>query len=513
MLNNIRNFSKTITAKIFLFIVAVPFVFWGMGDVFTSGNTNSLAKINNKNISTQDFIDHINKLNINESLIKDRIDQNVMEEILSRLISARLLEQEIKEINLVITDKILADKIKSNTNFLDDKSNFSRTKYEKFLISNNLTANEFEKSFKENEFQEELFNFVGGGIKSPDFLIDTIYKDDTKQIKVDYINLENVYKKEKQFKNEDLQDYVEKNNEELKRDFIDFSYSKITPKNLIGIDEYNNDFFNKIDEIETNLLNQSNFNEIIKSYDLKSVSKIKYTPTSQKETIESKIYNLRTHGMLRESDNKKNEKKIIKKYPQLSPKFIFLYPAYNLRNNEKAGLIDGDEYFIIYKIENVISKVPSLDNEEFEKEIRKLIYNKKKFEFNTKILKQINEDKFLDSDFKKIASEKTKVNTILLESRNDTKVFNSESLELIYSLPIKTFTLVTDDEKNVYLIKIISHNINEISKDNEIKNIYSLESNNIIKNKIFQSYDVYLNSKYDIKINEKTLERVKNYFR
>ena len=114
-----------------------------------------------------------------------------------------------------------------------------------------------------------------------------------------------------------------------------------------------------------------------------------------------------------------------------------------------------------------------------------MIYNKKKFEFNTKILKQINEDKFFDSDFKKIASEKTKVNTILLESRNDTKVFNSESLELIYSLPIKTFTLVTDDEKNVYLIKILSHNINEISKDNEIKNIYSLESNNIIKNKIF----------------------------
>ena len=475
MLNNIRNFSKTITAKIFLFIVAVPFVFWGMGDVFTSGNTNSLAKINNKNISTQDFIDHINKLNIDESLIKDRIDQNVMEEILGRLISSRLLDQEIKEINLVITDKILAEKIKSNTNFLDDKSNFSRTKYEKFLISNNLTANEFEKSFKENEFQEELFNFVGGGIKSPDFLIDTIYKEDTKQIKVDYINLENIYIKEKQLKTEDLKDFVEKNKEELKRDFIDFSYSKITPKNLIGIDEYNNDFFNKIDEIETNLLNQSNFNEIIKSYDLKSISKIKYTQVSQNETIESKIY--------------------------------------NLRNNEKAGLIDEDEHFIIYEIQNVISKVPSLDNEEFEKEIRKLIYNKKKFEFNTKILKQINEDKFFDSDFKKIASEKTKVNTILLESRNDTKVFNSESLQLIYSLPIKTFTLVTDDEKNVYLIKILSHNINEISEDNEIKNIYSLETNNIIKNKIFQSYDVYLNSKYDIKINEKTLERVKNYFR
>ena len=47
----------------------------------------------------------------------------------------------------------------------------------------------------------------------------------------------------------------------------------------------------------------------------------------------------------------------------------------------------------------------------------------------------------------------------------------------------------------------------------ELKNIYYIEANNLLKNKIFQSYDVYLNSKYTIKINEKTLERVKNYFR
>ena len=45
MLNSIRNFSKTIFAKILLVIVVIPFVFWGMGGVFSSGNTNSLAKI------------------------------------------------------------------------------------------------------------------------------------------------------------------------------------------------------------------------------------------------------------------------------------------------------------------------------------------------------------------------------------------------------------------------------------------------------------------------------------
>ena len=131
MLNSIRNFSKTITAKIFLFIVAVPFVFWGMGDVFTSGNTNSLAKVNNENISTEDFIDHINELNINQNLIKDRIDENILEEILSRLISNKLIELEIKETNLVISDKILAE-IKKNSNFVDENLNFSRTNTKNF---------------------------------------------------------------------------------------------------------------------------------------------------------------------------------------------------------------------------------------------------------------------------------------------------------------------------------------------------------------------------------------------
>ena len=60
--------------------------------------------------------------------------------------------------------------------------------------------------------------------------------------------------------------------------------------------------------------------------------------TNNREFYET-VRILRSHGMLRESDNKKNEKKIIKKYPQLSPKFIFLYPAYNLRNNEISAVI------------------------------------------------------------------------------------------------------------------------------------------------------------------------------
>ena len=81
MLNSIRNFSKTIFAKILLVIVVIPFVFWGMGGVFSSGNTNSLAKIDNINISTQEFIEHINDLNINQEAIRENLDNEIVEEL------------------------------------------------------------------------------------------------------------------------------------------------------------------------------------------------------------------------------------------------------------------------------------------------------------------------------------------------------------------------------------------------------------------------------------------------
>ena len=60
-------------------------------------------------------------------------------------------------------------------------------------------------------------------------------------------------------------------------------------------------------------------------------------------TNDKKIYEvikmLRSHGMLRESGNKRNEKKIVKENKNLSPKFIFLYPTLNFRNNEIGAVI------------------------------------------------------------------------------------------------------------------------------------------------------------------------------
>ena len=60
-------------------------------------------------------------------------------------------------------------------------------------------------------------------------------------------------------------------------------------------------------------------------------------------TNDKRIYELgrmfRSHGMLREVGDKKYEKKIQNKNKDLSSKFIFMLPGYNLRNNEIGAVL------------------------------------------------------------------------------------------------------------------------------------------------------------------------------
>ena len=96
MIGSLRNFAKTKFAGLLVFIMIIPFVFWGMGSMFSSGNTNTIAKINKKNISTQEFIDYLNNTRIPQDKIRENLDKNIIEELLSSLISTTLLDLEIQ---------------------------------------------------------------------------------------------------------------------------------------------------------------------------------------------------------------------------------------------------------------------------------------------------------------------------------------------------------------------------------------------------------------------------------
>ena len=104
MLEKLRKFSGTVFAKLFLFIVAIPFVFWGMGDLFRGGSQNTIVEIQKEKISTQMFINYIQR-NYNP---EQKLDDRTIESLLSNFIGEKLLELEIQKFKIELSDESLA---------------------------------------------------------------------------------------------------------------------------------------------------------------------------------------------------------------------------------------------------------------------------------------------------------------------------------------------------------------------------------------------------------------------
>ena len=475
MLNKIRNFSNTKAAGFLVAILIVPFVLWGMGGLFSGGNKNNIAKINNKSISTQDFQIHLNLSKIELEEIKNNIDNNIIEELLTKLISEEIIIMEVQDLNFIISDSTLNKKIKSSKNLLDDNNKFSRIKYEKFLLSNNISATEFEFKLRQDEIRKNLFNYISGGISSPSFLVNNSFNDQKKELTINYLNLSNFYKKKEDFTDDEIKKFIEDNEENLKEKLITFKYSKITPKSLVGLNEFNNLFFEKIDEIENGILNDISFENLTKKYNLETVIKedFKINKNENSEEFYKKIYN----------------------------------------NSEinKVELLDENDFYIIYEITNIQKVLPNQKDEKFVTKINEMLLNKSKFEFNSELIKKISEKQFTQNDFNKLSNNKlskTQINSI-----NDNKKFSIDSVKYLYTKSKNNFVLISDNDKNIYLAKIINISYGNISKSSENFSKYKSRADDKIKDTIYDSYNLFINTKYNVKVNEKTLERVKNYFR
>jgi len=103
------------------------------------------------------------------------------------------------------------------------------------------------------------------------------------------------------------------------------------------------------------------------------------------------------------------------------------------------------------------------------------------------------------------------IKTTKLNSIRDNKKFDINAVKILYSLPINSFTLINDEKENIYLAKVKDYQVELIDNNNEMKD-YTNKQNSNLKNNMLKSYDLYLNNRYNVTLNQKTIERVKNFF-
>ena len=125
-------------------------------------------------------------------------------------------------------------------------------------------------------------------------------------------------------------------------------------------------------------------------------------------------------------------------------------------------------------------------------------------------MQKIKNKKFDNNQFLKLG--KDQIQLLTLNSIKDNKKFDINSVKLLYGLPVNTFTLIYDGEKKVYLAKIINYKDIELRIDSDEFKSYISKENTNNRNAILKSYDVFLNSKYKVNINQKAINNVKNLF-
>ena len=469
-LGNYLNKNK-IGGLILIIVIIIAFGFGGFGGGFLSNNQNNVAKINKTNITSQDLIDFINRSGIAQETIQKNINNNIIEELLTGLVSNILLSFEIEDFDMTISQSSLSDKIKFNNNFNDDNGNFERLKYEKFLLENNISAPLFEKRLKDRELQKKLFDFIGAGTVSPKFLAKKLYEVENRKLNIEFINLDMFYKRNDEITENDLINFINENEDQLKVEYIDFKYASINPRNLIGINEYNQEFFDKIDQIENSILNGVEFDSIISELNINTtkVEDYKYSDTSN--DIQKKIYEVR---------------------------------------NNNFDIFEEGENYIIYKIESLKKKKPNLKDNQIKKEIIELVVQKNKFDYNKNILEKIKSEKFSEQDFLELG--KDQIQSLKFNSIKDNNKFEINSVQMLYSLPLKSITLINDDNNNIYLAKINNYDELNIKMNSEDFEKFSNKENMEIRNNILKSYDLLINQKYNVDINQVAINNVKNLF-
>ena len=484
MATSIGKLSKSFFLKLLVGIIILPFVFWGMGDVFRGGNQNVVATVDSNKISTQEFVNYINRLNLNEEQVKNLSKTDLVEQILSDYIGKKVMSLEIEKLDIVVSDNALRDIIKNDKSFFKDNK-FSRTEYEKFLIKSGITAPQFEANIVEQEKRRQFLSSLAGGIVIPEILVEKEFRKENQTKIIQYIDLEKYHSKYKPSQ-ENIKELYERNKNIFFTELKSIRYAEITPEFISGGKEYNENFFKQLDNIENKVLDGQSFEETVKANNLKIVEFNKVNAKKENEA-KNKIENL--------PDN------LFKK-------------IYNIKIPQSPEIINIDSKYYLAEIKDEEKKNRPMNDPEVLEALNAQLSFKDKIENNTSLAKDIGLGAFDGENYKKFADD----NGLIIK---DYKISNLKQNDIFNEGLIKRIFLTKDGDINLLTNNTLTKSFLISTKKTEYKKLdkngnefeqYEAKARLNLINKIYKSYDENANQKYKVEVNQRTVDRVKNSF-
>ena len=187
---------------------------------------------------------------------------------------------------------------------------------------------------------------------------------------------------------------------------------------------------------------------------------------------------------------------------------------YNLKSINSPEIINLDNKYYIAEIFDVDKKNRTINDPEVQEALNAQLSFKTKIENNTSIIKDISMGALDKEKFKKFASDnKLEIKDYKINSLKQNEIFSEGIIKRIFLTDDGKIDLITNNTltKN-FLVLGVSTDFKDLKKGSNKYEQYEAKARLNLINKIFQSHDNKLNQKYNVELNKKTIERVKNSF-
>ncbi|OGQ76874.1 MAG: hypothetical protein A3G94_08160 [Deltaproteobacteria bacterium RIFCSPLOWO2_12_FULL_60_16] len=223
MLDFLRKKKRSWVITLFLAIIVLVFVLWGVGSYVNEPRLESVAEVNGEVISQRELEVHYQRLvELYRGLFKGTLTQetlrglNLRGAIVEELVQKRLLLQEARRLGLEVSDEEIMEAIARAQEFQVD-GRFSKNRYLQVLRSNRVSPAQFEVERREQITIQKLYDIIQDSLQVTDGELRERYRLEQERVNFYFVRLAaGDFVSRVQVTREEIKNYYQRNREALK---------------------------------------------------------------------------------------------------------------------------------------------------------------------------------------------------------------------------------------------------------------------------------------------------------
>ncbi len=196
MLTQMRQFSKSWISSLFLGVLSLSFVAWGIGDIFHGSSSTAVATIGGSTIEQEEFKrDYDNYLKrLGEQRGKPVAPEearraNLGPQLLQQNIARMALDNVVNQLGLTVSDDMVSTMIRSIPSFAGLTGTFDRNTFLQAISKNNYSEKGFIELVRRDLAREQLVHAAEAGFAIPTGYARALFAYSTEVRAADYVTV------------------------------------------------------------------------------------------------------------------------------------------------------------------------------------------------------------------------------------------------------------------------------------------------------------------------------------